>query len=126
MTSQNTLTLSAPPARKGDTAIVPLTCLNDLSALLALNAPGKGRINRTEGNTVTTTYKPEPSGPPQVPPPLATDADTALSFAGQCSLCRSPILKGDRYALIVPNGKAAHLPCISLAASRRRAVPVIR
>jgi hypothetical protein len=65
--------------------------------------------------------------PDQIPPPLATDAGTALSFAGQCSLCRSPILKGDRFALVVPDGTAAHLPCISLAASRRRRpVPVIR
>jgi hypothetical protein len=75
---------------------------------------------------VTTTYKPEPSAE-QIGEPLATDADTAHSHAGACALCRRPVLRGDRYALLVPDGTAAHLPCVALMASRpRRAVPVIR
>jgi hypothetical protein len=61
-----------------------------------------------------------------LPAPLATDAGTAHTAAGPCSVCRQPIMRGQRYALVVPDGKAAHTPCIVLAALRRRPVPVIR
>lgn len=60
-------------------------------------------------------------------PPLATDADTAVRSTERCSICHRTILTGQRFALVVPDGKAAHLPCIALAASLvRRSVPVIR
>ena len=62
----------------------------------------------------------------KIPPPLATDADTARRPAGPCSVCRRAILTGDRYALLVPSGRAAHVHCVALAAVRRRPVPVIR
>jgi hypothetical protein len=35
------------------------------------------------------------------------------------------ILYGQRYALLVPSGRLAHLPCVA-AMARRRRVPVIR
>lgn len=56
---------------------------------------------------------------PGIPPPLATDATTATAPAGPCGICR--------YALLLPGGKAAHLPCIGLVAARYRLrVPAIR
>lgn len=62
-----------------------------------------------------------------LPAPLAEDARTADGHAGACAVCRRQILQGERYAVMVPLGKAAHAPCIALAATRaRRAVPVIR
>jgi hypothetical protein len=75
---------------------------------------------------VTTIYRPEPTAL-RVPPPLATDADTAHSHAGTCAVCQRAIMHGERYALLVPSGRAAHVPCVALMAMRpRRAVPVIR
>jgi hypothetical protein len=62
----------------------------------------------------------------RIPPPLAEDATTATGNAGPCSLCQRAVLAGDRYALLVPSGKLAHLHCIAMAAQRRRAVPAIR
>lgn len=75
---------------------------------------------------MTTAYR----QPPQVPfgtaegELLATDAATARWSVGPCARCRRAILRGDRYALLVPDGRAAHIACI--AAPRRRTVPVIR
>jgi hypothetical protein len=64
---------------------------------------------------------------PRLAPPLATDAATATGQAGPCSLCAHVILRGERYALLVHTGKAAHLPCIGLMAARYRLrVPAIR
>jgi hypothetical protein len=75
---------------------------------------------------MTVTYR----QPPQVPfgtaegELLAEDATTARWSVGPCSLCRRGIARGDRYALLVPDGRAAHIRCI--AAPRRRTVPAIR
>ena len=55
---------------------------------------------------------------------LATDAATATTSTARCSLCQRTVLHGERYALLVPSGRPAHLPCIGLAA--RRPVPRIR
>ena len=49
----------------------------------------------------------------ELPAPLATDADTATRPAGPCSLCGRAILRGHRFALGVPDGKAAHVACIA-------------
>lgn len=57
---------------------------------------------------------------------LATDAATATASTARCCLCRRTVLHGERYALIVPSGRAAHVCCIGAAAQRRRSVPVIR
>lgn len=58
---------------------------------------------------------------------LATDADTAPTSTARCCLCQRTVLHGERYALLVPSGRPAHLFCIGAAfAGRRRAVPVIR
>jgi hypothetical protein len=63
---------------------------------------------------------------PLYPPPLATDAATARTLSGPCSLCQHVIARNDRYARL-PTGRLAHVPCISLAAVRiRRPVPLIR
>jgi hypothetical protein len=48
----------------------------------------------------------------KLPAPLAEGAGTALTHAGQCAICQRAILAGERYAVLVPAGKAAHLPCI--------------
>jgi hypothetical protein len=61
-----------------------------------------------------------------LPAPLATDADTANSHAGACSLCQRPIVRHDRYALLVASGKAAHLVCIGIMARRQTRRLVIR
>lgn len=62
-----------------------------------------------------------------IPPPIATDATTATTSTARCDICRRTVLHGERYALVVPNGRPAHLHCIGAAfAARRRAVPVIR
>ena len=62
-----------------------------------------------------------------LPAPLAERATTATGRTGPCAVCQRQILTGERYAVLVPADKFAHLPCIALAATRaRRAVPVIR
>jgi hypothetical protein len=43
---------------------------------------------------------------------LAEDADIARQHAGTCRICRSGIHRGERYAVLVPFGQLAHLPCI--------------
>lgn len=43
---------------------------------------------------------------------LATEAATATTSAARCCQCRRTVLHGVRYALVVPDGRAAHLPCI--------------
>jgi hypothetical protein len=65
---------------------------------------------------------------PRIPPPLATDADTATGHAGTCAICQGGILSRQRYALLTHSGKPAHLSCIGLMAARlgRGTVPVIR
>ena len=73
--------------------------------------------------TVTTTT----TAPIRLAALIATDAATATTSAARCCLCRRTVLHGERYALLVPDGRAAHLHCIGLmATSRRRGVPVIR
>jgi hypothetical protein len=60
----------------------------------------------------------------EVPPPLAEGADTAARPMGPCPLCRRAILRGARFALVVPTGHAAHVVCIAwraLAPARRAA-----
>lgn len=59
---------------------------------------------------MTTTTK------PAVPPPLAEDAGTAERPAGPCRLCQRGILRGQRFARLVPDGHLAHTSCIGLAA----------
>lgn len=49
----------------------------------------------------------------RIPGPLATDADVATRPVGPCSICRRCILRGYRFALLVPDGKAAHVACIA-------------
>lgn len=46
---------------------------------------------------------------------LATGADTAVRHAGPCARCSHPIYAGERYALLVPSGKAAHVLCVAAA-----------
>jgi len=58
---------------------------------------------------------------------LATDASTAAGSTAKCDICRRTVLHGERYALVIPNGRPAHLFCIGRAfAGRRRGVPAIR
>jgi hypothetical protein len=60
----------------------------------------------------------------KIPPPLAEDAGTATRPVGACSICARAILRGNRYALVVPGGEAAHVTCIArraLAPARRAA-----
>lgn len=52
----------------------------------------------------------------RIPPPLATDADTATRPMGPCQLCERGVLRGQRYGHLVPSGQAAHLSCIAQAA----------
>jgi hypothetical protein len=61
-----------------------------------------------------------------IPAPLAVDATTAERPAGPCSVCHRAILALERYAVVVPSRKLAHVPCVAAAARTRRAVPVIR
>jgi hypothetical protein len=49
----------------------------------------------------------------QLPAPLATGAAAASVAAGPCALCQHGILRGDRYARLVPSGRLAHLTCIA-------------
>ena len=61
-----------------------------------------------------------------LPPPLAEDAAVATYQAGPCAICQHAIIRGERYASLVPSGKAAHLRCIAFAAAAPRTrVPVI-
>ena len=58
---------------------------------------------------------------------LATDADTAATSTARCCLCQRTVLHGERYALLVPSGRVAHLHCIGqMATVRRRGAPNIR
>jgi hypothetical protein len=67
---------------------------------------------------------------PQLPalpsPPLATDAATATAPAGACRICARAILRGERYARLVPSRRLAHVACVGRMAAPQRAVPVIR
>jgi hypothetical protein len=61
-----------------------------------------------------------------LPAPLAEDATVATQPAGNCSICKHPIITCERYASTVPTGQLAHLRCIALAATATRTrVPVI-
>jgi hypothetical protein len=65
-----------------------------------------------------------PAHDAKVPPPLATDADSATRPGGPCALCQRGILKGARFALVFPGGESAHVMCIAgraLAPTRRAA-----
>ena len=53
----------------------------------------------------------------QLPAPLATDAATASVAAGPCALCQSAILRGQRYARLVPSGRLAHAHCVARMAT---------
>ncbi|WP_300611054.1 hypothetical protein [Trebonia sp.] len=55
----------------------------------------------------------------QLPGPLAVDAATASTAAGPCHLCERAILRGERYARLVPSGRLAHLACIAQTTARR-------
>lgn len=57
---------------------------------------------------------------------LATDAGTATDSTAKCHYCRRSILHGERFALVVPTGRPAHLLCIGAAAQRPQRRPVIR
>lgn len=61
-----------------------------------------------------------------LPAPLATDADTATTSAARCHLCERTVLHGERYALLVPSGRPAHLHCIGVMARRQTRRPAIR
>lgn len=52
----------------------------------------------------------------RLPEPLADGADTAQRPAGPCHLCGRGILRGQRYAQLVPSGLLAHVVCITRAA----------
>jgi hypothetical protein len=49
----------------------------------------------------------------KIPAPLATDAATASTAAGQCHLCRRGILRGERYGRLVPSERLAHVICVA-------------
>ena len=49
----------------------------------------------------------------KIPPPLATDAGVASRPVAPCCLCARAILRGMRYALLVPSELPAHTPCIA-------------
>jgi hypothetical protein len=66
--------------------------------------------------------QPEPGARPYVPlaappPLLAENARTLDRHAGPCARCGHALLGGERVADIASNGKAAHLSCVSAAAS---------
>lgn len=52
----------------------------------------------------------------KIPAPLAEEAGIASRPVGPCSLCGRAILRGLRYALRVPGGQSAHVPCIARSA----------
>jgi hypothetical protein len=65
-----------------------------------------------------------PAHDAKIPAALAEEAGTATRPVGPCSICSRAILRGARYALVVPGGESAHVVCIArraLAPARRTA-----
>ena len=59
----------------------------------------------------------------QLPAPLAVDAATAERLLGPCAICRRPIIRYQRFARLVPDGRRVHVTCVArgTGASARRA-----
>lgn len=62
---------------------------------------------------MTDTENNHPGLGKQIPEPLATDAATARRPLGPCAACRCAILRGQRFARLVPGGQAAHVSCVT-------------
>lgn len=75
-------------------------------------------VTRKDNGPMNEPGDDRPSLGKQMPAPLATDADTARHPAGPCAVCGRAVLRGHRYARLVPSGRLAHVPCVGRAATR--------
>jgi hypothetical protein len=102
----------------------------ELARVLAILA-ATGPRPRLPRRTVPGAPRPRPGGQPDMTVTtteqrlldrwlLATDAAVAERPAGPCALCHHGILRGDRYAALVPSGKLAHIACTGRLALRQR------